>query len=167
MLRSNRMIVSPVARGHNGPMAKQRIYAGGPDVCSTVKDGTGVKPTLDISGNESSRMPQPFPSGGQRKPPALHLCVGLSIVLGLAAAMVWSYLDDGIVAILLRPGVASAERVGLIQEYFRSWGTIAPVAYRVPPIIFRSKLCNMRRLSRKMVGVAEQLDDCVARRPRA
>ena len=37
------------------------------------------------------------------------------------------------------------------------------VSERVAPIIFRSRLCDLRRLSRKMVGVAEQLEDCVAR----
>ena len=76
-------------------------------------------------------MLRPSTSGDRNTPPSLHLYVGLAIVLGLTAATAWSYLDDGIVGILLRPGVSSAGRVGLIQEYFRSWGAIAPVAYVV------------------------------------
>ena len=34
--------------------------------------------------------------------------------------------------------------------------------YRVPPMIFRSRLCHSRGLSRKIVGVAQQQDDRVA-----
>jgi uncharacterized membrane protein YdjX (TVP38/TMEM64 family) len=47
----------------------------------------------------------------------------------LAAAAIWSYRSGGIVAILLAAGVSAEDRIRLIQEYFESFGVVAPLVY--------------------------------------
>ncbi len=47
----------------------------------------------------------------------------------LAWWAVWSYWSGGFVALLLAPDRSAADKVAVIQEYFRSFGVLAPLAY--------------------------------------
>ncbi len=58
---------------------------------------------------------------------ASWLAVFLAGVLAWWA--VWSYSSGGIVAILLAPGVSAADKVTAIQDYFVSFGVLAPLVY--------------------------------------
>ncbi|MBE7499338.1 MAG: TVP38/TMEM64 family protein [Verrucomicrobiales bacterium] len=55
------------------------------------------------------------------------LVVAGCLLLGVTVAA--SYLGDGIIAILLRPGPSTFERLELVRAYFASWGAVAPFAY--------------------------------------
>jgi uncharacterized membrane protein YdjX (TVP38/TMEM64 family) len=55
----------------------------------------------------------------------------VTVILAVALAVwaVWSYSSGGIIALLLTPGRSAADKVAVIQEYFRSYGILAPLAY--------------------------------------
>ncbi|NQV32756.1 MAG: TVP38/TMEM64 family protein [Phycisphaeraceae bacterium] len=53
----------------------------------------------------------------------------------LAVGVAWSYGSGGIINTLVRPGLASGERIEMVQAYFAAWGILAPVAYVVMVII--------------------------------
>ncbi len=55
----------------------------------------------------------------------------MTVVLAgaLAAWAVGSYSSGGIIAMLLAPGRSAADKVAAIQEYFDSFGIIAPLVY--------------------------------------
>jgi uncharacterized membrane protein YdjX (TVP38/TMEM64 family) len=50
-------------------------------------------------------------------------------ILVFMSALVVSYTSDGIISFLVRPGIASEDRIVLVQTYFKDWGALAPVAY--------------------------------------
>jgi uncharacterized membrane protein YdjX (TVP38/TMEM64 family) len=54
------------------------------------------------------------------------VAVSFLVLVGYAA---WSYSSGGIIELLLRPDIQSEIRLAQIQEYFRSWGAAAPLAY--------------------------------------
>ena len=47
----------------------------------------------------------------------------------LAVWAVWSYSSGGIIALLLMPGRSAGDKVAVIQEYFASFGILAPLVY--------------------------------------
>lgn len=51
------------------------------------------------------------------------------LAVALAGWAIWSYSSGGIIAILLTPGMSAADKVAVIQEYFDSFGVIAPLVY--------------------------------------
>jgi uncharacterized membrane protein YdjX (TVP38/TMEM64 family) len=51
------------------------------------------------------------------------------LAAALAAWALWSYSSGGIIAILWAPDRSAADKVAVIQEYFRSFGVLAPLAY--------------------------------------
>ncbi len=54
-----------------------------------------------------------------------------TLILGVALAgwAVWSYSSGGIIAVFWAPDRSAADKVALVQEYFRSFGVLAPLAY--------------------------------------
>ena len=54
---------------------------------------------------------------------------------GILVFAVWSFVNDGILGMLLRSGLSAAERIELIREYFLSWGAAAPIVYVIVVII--------------------------------
>ena len=52
-----------------------------------------------------------------------------ALLLALVGYAVWSYATGGAVNLLFSPGVDSEARLTGIQEYFKSWGPAAPLAY--------------------------------------
>jgi uncharacterized membrane protein YdjX (TVP38/TMEM64 family) len=57
----------------------------------------------------------------------------LLVVVFCAAA--WSYRVGGIMKVLLDPQVESTIRLAQIQDYFRTWGPVAPAAYLLVVIV--------------------------------
>jgi uncharacterized membrane protein YdjX (TVP38/TMEM64 family) len=55
--------------------------------------------------------------------------VTVILAVALAAWAIGSYAAGGIIAILLAPGRSAADRVIVIQEYFDSFGVVAPLVY--------------------------------------
>jgi uncharacterized membrane protein YdjX (TVP38/TMEM64 family) len=55
--------------------------------------------------------------------------VTVILAVALAGWAVWSYFSSGIIAILLASDKSAADKVAVIQEYFRSFGVLAPLAY--------------------------------------
>ncbi len=51
------------------------------------------------------------------------------LVAALAGWAVWSYSSGGIIALLLAPDRPAADKVTAIQDYFRSFGILAPLVY--------------------------------------
>jgi hypothetical protein len=51
------------------------------------------------------------------------------LAVALVAWAIGSYSSGGIIAILLAPGRSAADKVAVIQEYFDSFGIIAPLVY--------------------------------------
>jgi len=51
------------------------------------------------------------------------------LAAALAGWAVWSYSSGGIIAVLWTPGRSAADKVAVIQDYFRSFGVLAPLAY--------------------------------------
>ncbi len=51
------------------------------------------------------------------------------LVAALVGWAVWSYWSGGFVALLLAPGRSAADKVAAIQEYFDSFGVLAPLVY--------------------------------------
>jgi len=52
------------------------------------------------------------------------------LVLAVVTALVaWSYLSGGFAAIVLSPSIDGEAKVKYIQEYFLSWGSLAPFVY--------------------------------------
>ncbi|MCU0916272.1 MAG: VTT domain-containing protein [Planctomycetes bacterium] len=61
------------------------------------------------------------------------MTAGPWLVVVLAGALVawavWSYTSNGIIALLLQPGLSAADKVMALQVYFDSFGLIAPLVY--------------------------------------
>jgi uncharacterized membrane protein YdjX (TVP38/TMEM64 family) len=51
------------------------------------------------------------------------------LAVALAGWALWSYSSGGIIAVLWAPGRSAADKVAVIQEYFRSFGVVAPLVY--------------------------------------
>jgi uncharacterized membrane protein YdjX (TVP38/TMEM64 family) len=51
------------------------------------------------------------------------------LAVALAGWTMWSYFSGGIVAVLLAPGRSAADTITVIQDYFRSFGILAPLVY--------------------------------------
>ncbi len=51
------------------------------------------------------------------------------LVAALAGWALWSYSSGGIIALLLAPDRSAADKVATIQDYFRSFGILAPLVY--------------------------------------
>ncbi len=51
------------------------------------------------------------------------------LAVALAGWTMCSYFSGGIVAVLMASGGSAADRMAVIQEYFRSFGILAPLAY--------------------------------------
>ncbi|MCL5278601.1 MAG: VTT domain-containing protein [Planctomycetes bacterium] len=73
----------------------------------------------------------PLPSAGrrQRRAPITASWLVAIPAGALAGWAAWSYFSGGIVAVLLAPGGSAADKVAVIQNYFRSFGVLAPLAY--------------------------------------
>lgn len=56
----------------------------------------------------------------------LWVFLGVCVVL---AVLIVSYAGDGILSLLLRPGLSASERIELVRAYFESWGSWAPLVY--------------------------------------
>jgi len=54
--------------------------------------------------------------------------LALAVVTSLVA---WSWLSGGFAAVVLSPSIDGAGKVRYIQEYFESWGSLAPLVYVV------------------------------------
>jgi len=57
--------------------------------------------------------------------------IALGLFLLLVGLTVWSYLSGGVMDLLLRADMDAGVRLTLLQEYFRSWGLLAPAVYLV------------------------------------
>jgi uncharacterized membrane protein YdjX (TVP38/TMEM64 family) len=55
---------------------------------------------------------------------------GLSL-FAVASLVAWSYFSGGIAAVMLSPSLDGATRVRHIQEFFLTWGSLAPLLYIV------------------------------------
>jgi len=87
---------------------------------------------MKIVFNATSKGPvETSPSDGRRHRLATIIVSWLVVVLAVALVgwAVWSYSSGGIIAILLTPGRSAADKVTVIQEYFESFGVIAPLVY--------------------------------------
>ncbi len=56
----------------------------------------------------------------------LWVFLGACVVL---ATLIVSYSEDGILSLLIRPGLTASERIELVRMYFESWGAWAPLVY--------------------------------------
>lgn len=84
-----------------------------------------------ISETASKGSVETSPSDGRRHRLATIIVSWLVVVLAIALAgwAIWSYSSGGIIAVLLTPGRSAADKVTVIQEYFESFGVIAPLVY--------------------------------------
>jgi uncharacterized membrane protein YdjX (TVP38/TMEM64 family) len=84
-----------------------------------------------VSETDLSGSIKKSPSEG-RWPRRAAIAASWSVVV-LAVALVgwaiWSYSSGGIIATLLTPGRSAADKVTVIQEYFDSFGVLAPLVY--------------------------------------
>jgi uncharacterized membrane protein YdjX (TVP38/TMEM64 family) len=51
------------------------------------------------------------------------------VLVCLVGAAVWSYRYGGVVDIILRRDITSAERIAMLQQYIQSWGIAGPLVY--------------------------------------
>lgn len=52
-----------------------------------------------------------------------------AVLLGLIGWVAISYAEGGIVGLMLRPGLAAADKLDLLSEFFEGLGVFAPLAY--------------------------------------
>ena len=55
--------------------------------------------------------------------------IAVAAVTLLAGLLVWSYVNDGIVRVLLRSGDSAEEKVAALRAFFDGFGVAAPLAY--------------------------------------
>lgn len=72
---------------------------------------------------------QLFRTGNIARNPVFIRIVFSSILITIFSLAAWSYSRDGIIAILLERNVPVETRLQSVQDYFRSYGALAPIAY--------------------------------------